>query len=50
MTPISDIALVDGLELSGSHRMNMLLPRATKVGIGYATDGKKSYYVQVIGY
>lgn len=33
---ISDIALYDGLEESGSHRHNMLLSKWSKVGIGYS--------------
>lgn len=48
-SPISDIILTDGLELSGSHRYNMLRPDWTKVGIGYATANGKSYYVQIFG-
>lgn len=44
---ISDLALQDGLEESGSHRYNMLRSEWTKVGIGYALSGGKSYLVQV---
>ena len=44
---ISDLALQDGLEESGSHRYNMLREGWTKVGIGYALSGGKSYLVEV---
>lgn len=47
VTPISDIALADGLELSGSHKYNMIRPDWEKVGIWYATKNGKAYYVQV---
>lgn len=46
---ISDLALQDGLEESGSHRYAMLLPKVQKMGIGYARNGEKSYLVQVFG-
>lgn len=46
---ISDLALQDGLEESGSHRHSMVLPKVTQVGIGYAKNGEKTYLVQVFG-
>ncbi len=46
---ISDLALQDGLEESGSHRHAMILPKIGKVGIGYAKKGEKTYLVQVFG-
>jgi uncharacterized protein YkwD len=46
---ISDLALQDGLEESGSHRYNMLREGWTKVGIGYTISGGKSYLVEVFG-
>lgn len=44
---ISDLALQDGLEESGSHRYNMLRGEWKKIGIGYALSGGKTYLVQV---
>jgi uncharacterized protein YkwD len=46
---VSDIALQDGLEESGSHRYNMIDPSWTKAGIGYALKDGKVYMVQVFG-
>lgn len=46
---ISDLALQDGLEESGSHRHNMLNPQWKKVGIGYGIFGKNTYIVHIFG-
>jgi uncharacterized protein YkwD len=44
---VSDLALQDGLEESGVHRMNMQSPEWTRVGIGYGVSGKKVYLVNI---
>lgn len=44
---VSDLALQDGLEESGSHRHNMLNSEWKKVGVGYGISGKDAYIVQV---
>lgn len=46
---MSDFALQDGLEESGSHRHNMLNPDWKKVGIGYGVSGKDIFIVQIFG-
>ena len=46
---VSDISLQDGLEESGSHRMNMLDPDWWHVGIGYVLKNGRTYLVQIFG-
>jgi len=46
---VSDIALQDLLEESGSHRYNMISPEWKSVGIGYVLRDKKTYIVQIFG-
>ena len=46
---VSDISLQDGLEESGSHRMNMLDPDWGHVGIGYVLKNGRTYLVQIFG-
>ncbi len=46
---VSDISLQDGLEESGSHRMNMIDPDWGHVGIGYVLKNGRTYLVQIFG-
>jgi hypothetical protein len=46
---VSDLALQDGLEESGVHRINMQNPEWTRVGIGYGVSGEKVYLVHIFG-
>ena len=40
---------VQGWLRSTGHRRNMLNGKFTEMGVGYATDGRSHYYVQVFG-
>jgi uncharacterized protein YkwD len=46
---VSDISLQDGLEESGSHRMNMIDPDWGHVGIWYVLKNGRTYLVQIFG-